>query len=100
VRRRKKNLKNFFFQGAISEGTIRFKVAKTIDMTIHWKALMEHFLVVPLVSRSQHTDMTIHWKALNEHFQMVPLVLRLLQHIDMTIHWKALMEHFLIVPSG
>jgi hypothetical protein len=68
-------------------------------MTIHWKALEEHFLMVPLVLRlSKPTDMTIHWKALEEHFLMVPLVLRLSKPTDMTIHWKALEEHFLMVP--
>jgi hypothetical protein len=29
---------------------------------------------------SKHTDMTIHWKALEEHFLMVPLVLRGIMH--------------------
>jgi hypothetical protein len=59
----------------LSNGTISFKIVKTNDMTIHWKALEEHFLMVPLVLRlSKPTDMTIHWKALEEHFLMVPLV--------------------------
>jgi hypothetical protein len=51
------------------------KYPKPKDMTIHWKALEMHFLMVPLVLRSKPTDMTIHWKALKEHFLMVPLVL-------------------------
>jgi hypothetical protein len=50
-------------------------VLKPTDMTIHWKALEEHFLMVPLVlGSSKSTDVTIHWKAFEEHFLMVPLV--------------------------
>jgi hypothetical protein len=40
-----------------------FKDRKHTDMTIHWKALEEHFLMVTL--------------ALEEHFLMLPLVYKL-----------------------
>jgi hypothetical protein len=43
--------------------------------------------------------MTIHRKALEEHFLIVPLVLRLSKPTDMTIDWKALEEHFLMVST-
>jgi hypothetical protein len=56
-------------------------------MTIHWKALEEHFLlIVPLVLIFlKPGDMSIHWKALEEHFLMVPLVLLFLKPGDMNI---------------
>jgi hypothetical protein len=35
--------------------------------------------------------MTIHWKALEEHILMVTLVLRLSKSPDKTIHWKGIL---------
>jgi hypothetical protein len=56
------------------------KLSKSIDMTIHWKALEEHFLMVPLVLWwSKPTDMTIHWKPLEDHF---PISLKMVK-----THW-------------
>jgi hypothetical protein len=38
---------------AINGGT-RKRLLKHTDMTIHWKALEEHFLMVPLVFQFNH----------------------------------------------
>jgi hypothetical protein len=32
----------------------KFRLSKHTDMTIHWKALEEHFLMVPLLFRFSH----------------------------------------------
>jgi hypothetical protein len=41
-------------------------------------------------------NMTIQWKALKEHFPMVPLVFKM---VEMTTQWKALKEDYLTVDQ-
>jgi hypothetical protein len=41
----------------------------------------------------KHTDMTIHWKALDEHFLMVPLVFRFNHYWGKTAFFKIFSKH-------
>jgi hypothetical protein len=52
---------DFCHQGWGTEIAQKIGLSKPTDMTIHWKALEKHFLMVPLVFRFNH-----FWK--NNHF--------------------------------
>jgi hypothetical protein len=75
------------------------RLSKPYDITIHWKALKEHVLMVPLglglTLPSKHNDMTVYWKTKGA-LLMVPLVLRLSKRYEITILWKALNEHLMV----
>jgi hypothetical protein len=52
---------DFYHQGQDTEFAKKLRVSKHTDMTIHWKALEEHFLMVPL-------DSSIFGDAFSEFF--------------------------------
>jgi hypothetical protein len=53
---------DFCHQGQDREIAQKIKIVETYaDMTIHWKALEEHFLMVPLVLQFNHFQGTIHF---------------------------------------
>jgi hypothetical protein len=75
------------------------RLSKYTDMTIHWKALEEHFLMVLVFRFTHFRGIKSAFSVLLPKHRNCPKNLRLSKYTDMTIHWKALEVHFLVVQS-